>query len=220
MSGMDIKMIPQLDRIFTQAQDLWVDGGWAMLAIAVVSVVMFFVGFSIYIRLTSKGFEFVSEKKWRRWIDRPEQRRGAIGKLLDFVTGGKSVEQTSVFFDEVRQTEIKPFERDLMVMRVCIAAAPLLGLLGTVTGMVATFEALNQGSGGDETQQMVSEGISVALITTETGLVIALAGLFFQYQLTRKHQRYKAFVAHMETVCTQVVYHNTLHKWNGQHQGD
>lgn len=214
---MKLNLHPQLDRLFAQAQEIWMDGGWAMIAIAIVSVVMFSIGVRLYIRLTAKGFEFVPEKKWRRWIDHPDQRRGPIGRILDFVTGGKSVEQTGVFFDELRQTEVKPFERDLLVMRVCVAAAPLLGLLGTVTGMVATFEALNQGSGGDETQQLVSAGISVALITTETGLVIALAGLFFQYQLTRKHQRYKAFIAHMETVCTQVVFHQTMKQWYAKH---
>jgi biopolymer transport protein ExbB len=53
---------------------------------------------------------------------------------------------------------------------------------------------------------MVADGISEALITTETGLVIALPGLFFQYQLVRKHERYKAFLAHLETVCTQKLY--------------
>lgn len=210
----------QLERLFDQAQVIWLDGGWAMIAIAAVSVVLFSVGVNIYIRLASKGFEFVPERKWRRWIEHPEQRRGRIGRMLDFVTGGHSIEQTSVFFNELRATEVKPFERDLLVMRVCVAAAPLLGLLGTVTGMVATFDALTTGSGGDETQQMVSAGISVALITTETGLVIALAGLFFQYQLTRKYQRYKAFVAHMETVCTQVIYHKTMAQWYDQHRTD
>jgi hypothetical protein len=45
-----------------------------------------------------------------------------------------------------------------------------------------------------------------ALITTETGLVIALPGLFLQYQLARQHARYKAFLAHLQTVCTQSLY--------------
>ena len=54
--------------------------------------------------------------------------------------------------------------------------------------------------------EMVAAGISEALVTTETGLVIALPGLFFQYQLVRKLERYKAFLAHLETVCTQSLY--------------
>jgi biopolymer transport protein ExbB len=89
---------------------------------------------------------------------------------------------------------------------VCISAAPLLGLLGTVTGMLATFEALASGSGGEQTMALVAKGISEALITTETGLVVALPGVFFSYQLGRKFERYQAFLAHVETVATQHLY--------------
>jgi biopolymer transport protein ExbB len=92
-------------------------------------------------------------------------------------------------------------------MRVCVSAAPLVGLLGTVTGMLATFGALASGSGGEKTMGLVAKGISEALITTETGLVVALPGLFFQYQLSRKYDQYKAFLAHLETVCTQAIHH-------------
>jgi biopolymer transport protein ExbB len=72
--------------------------------------------------------------------------------------------------------------------------------------MLATFAALSTGAGGDKTMGMVAKGISEALITTETGLVIALPGMFFQYQLVRKHEQYKAFLAHLETVCNQKLY--------------
>jgi len=92
------------------------------------------------------------------------------------------------------------------MMKICVSAAPLLGLLGTVTGMLTTFGALSTGAGGDKTMSMVAGGISEALITTETGLVVALPGLFFQYQLGRTYERYKAFLAHLETVCTQSLY--------------
>jgi biopolymer transport protein ExbB len=148
----------------------------------------------------------VPEKTWRHWIDHPGERRGPIGKLLDFVTGARSLKQTSVFFEELRATEVVPFERDLRVMKVCVSAAPLLGLLGTVTGMLATFGALATGSGGEKTMGLVAEGISEALVTTETGLIIALPGLFFQYQLSRQLERYKAFLAHLEAICTQKQY--------------
>ena len=77
-------------------------------------------------------------------------------------------------------------------MKVTVSTAPLLGLLGTVTGMLATFDALAAGSGGDKTMDLVAGGISEALITTETGLVIALPGLFFQFILARKRERYDA----------------------------
>lgn len=177
-----------------------------MIALTINALALFGLGFHIHLLLNEKGFHFIQEKTWRRWISHPEERKGPIGELLDFVTGGNSLKQTSVFFEELSATEIKPFERDLRLMKICVGSAPLLGLLGTVTGMLATFAALASGSGGDKTMGMIADGISEALITTETGLIIALPGLFFQYQLAREHERYKAFLAHLETVCTQMLY--------------
>ena len=192
--------------LWDQAMEIWLAGGWAMVAIAVVAFTMFAIGVNMYLRLQSKGFMKVSEKKWRRWIENPQERKGPIGSLLDFVTGGNSLSDTAMYFDELRITEVAPFERDLKIMKICVSAAPLLGLLGTVTGMLATFDALANGSGGDKTMGLVAEGISEALVTTETGLVIALPGLFFQYILSRHQERYKAFLAHLETVCTQIQF--------------
>ena len=195
-----------LSDLWTQAVAIWASGGWAMFAIAAVAVIMFGLGVHIHLKLRSKGFLSVPERKWRRWIDHPEDRRGPIGELLNYVTGVRSIREMAVSFEELRATEVAPFERDLKVMRICVSAAPLLGLLGTVTGMLTTFGALATGAGGDKTMGLVAEGISEALITTETGLVIALPGLFFQYQLARKYERDKAFMAHLETVCTQRLY--------------
>ncbi|AQT68796.1 Biopolymer transport protein ExbB [Anaerohalosphaera lusitana] len=182
-----------------------------MIAIAAVSLVMFSLGMHILLRLRAKGFAKVPEKKWRKWINHPEKRKGHIGEILDFVTGGRTLKDTATYFEELRASEIVPFERDLLVMKICVSVAPLLGLLGTVTGMLATFEALASGSGGDKTMGMIAEGISEALVTTETGLVIALPGLLFQHILKRYYERYKAFLAHLETVCNQKLY-KKIHK--------
>lgn len=201
----------QLITLWEQALTIWLSGGWAMIAIAAIALVMFSLGMHIYLKLSGKGFASVREKTWRHWIDHPNERKGPIGDLLDFVTGGTSLKDTVTFFEELRIIEIAPLDRELRVMKICVSAAPLLGLLGTVTGMLATFAALASGSGGDKTMGLVAEGISEALVTTETGLVISLPGLFFQYQLARKHKRYKSFLAHLETVCTQKLY-KKLHK--------
>jgi biopolymer transport protein ExbB len=56
--------------------------------------------------------------------------------------------------------------------------------------------------------EMVAKGISEALVTTETGLVIALPGLFFHHQLVRKFVCYKAFLAHLESACMQSLHRN------------
>jgi biopolymer transport protein ExbB len=192
--------------LWQQAVEIWFSGGWAMVAIAAIAMVMFSLGLHVHFKFRQKGFLAVPEKKWRHWINHPKERKGPIGEMLDFVSGSNSLKETREFFDELRVTEIAPFDRDLKVMKICVGAAPLLGLLGTVTGMLATFGALSSGSGGEKTMGLVAEGISEALVTTETGLMIALPGLFFQYMLARNNERYKAFLAHLETVCTQKKY--------------
>jgi biopolymer transport protein ExbB len=201
----------QLIALWKQAVAIWLSGGWGMVALAVDALVMLVLGMRVLLKLHEKRYQSVPEKTWRDWINHPGGRRGPVGELLDFVTGAKSLKQTSVFFEELRTTEIDPFDRDLRVMKICVGAAPLMGLLGTVTGMLATFGALASGSGGEKTMGLVAGGISEALVTTETGLIIALPGLFYQHLLSRKLEGYKVFLAHLETICTQKLY-KTLHK--------
>jgi biopolymer transport protein ExbB len=196
----------QFIALWKQAIVIWIAGGWCMPGIALAALVMFALGLNVQLKLRQTGFLSIPEKTWRRWIDHPDQRKGPIGEMLDFVSGGTTLKDMATFFEELRTTELAPFERDLRVMRICVTVSPLLGLLGTVTGMLATFTALASGSGGEKTMALVAKGISEALITTETGLVIALPGIFFLYQLVRKHERYKAFLAHLETACTQKLY--------------
>ena len=192
--------------LWGEAALIWSSGGWAMIAIAIIAMVMFGLGIFIWLRLAETGYRSVPEKTWRRWISHPEERRGPIGELLNFVTRARTLESTQHIFQQVYGAETTPFERDLKVMKICVSAAPLVGLLGTVTGMLATFGALSSGGGGEKTMSSIAAGISEALITTETGLVIALPGLFFQYHLARNFERYKAFLAHLETVCNQTLY--------------
>lgn len=191
---------------WTEAVAIWQSGGWAMWPLAAIAVVMFGLGCHIWLRLREKRFDRVPEATWRRWIERPRERSGPIGELLETATSGRDLDELSAAFRDLHMTETVPFDRDLKIMKICVSAAPLVGLLGTVTGMLTTFGALATGSGGDKTMAMVASGISEALVTTETGLVIALPGLFFQYQLVRQHERYKSFLAHLQTVCAQTLH--------------
>ncbi|MFN2354522.1 MAG: MotA/TolQ/ExbB proton channel family protein [Desulfopila sp.] len=68
--------------------------------------------------------------------------------------------------------EIPPLERFLSTLAMLAAIAPLLGLLGTVTGMIDTFYVITQHGTGDP--RMMSGGISIALVTTMLGLSVAI----------------------------------------------
>lgn len=190
--------------LLAQTGEIWQQGGWAMWPIATLALVMFCMGLHIWGQLRGKAFKKHPESEWRRWINRPQDRRGKVGEILDAVGRQKSSAETVQAFEEITVSETLPIERDLKVMKVCVSAAPLVGLLGTVTGMLSTFAGLASGRGAEDTLQKVAGGISEALITTETGLVIALPGLFFLHVLGGSFSKYKAFLAHLETVVVQV----------------
>ncbi|MGY8690480.1 MAG: MotA/TolQ/ExbB proton channel family protein, partial [Verrucomicrobiales bacterium] len=79
---------------------------------------------------------------------------------------------------------IRPkLERFLPFLAVTAAAAPLMGLLGTVMGMIKTFKLITEFGTGDA--KSLSSGISEALVTTELGLVVAIPILIIHGILTR-----------------------------------
>lgn len=189
-----------------EAVAIWLAGGWSMIAIAIVALLIFGTATHLHLRLRGLGFDRVPPRRWRAWIRRPQEGEGPVGALIRGVAIHRTPEAIGDFFERLQATEVAPFLRDLRILKACVAAAPLLGLLGTVIGMLATFAALSTGSGGDKTMAAVAGGISEALITTETGLVIALPGLFLQYRLSRGVERYRAFLAALETGCAQHRY--------------
>ncbi|MBT3376799.1 MAG: hypothetical protein HN742_09895 [Lentisphaerae bacterium] len=80
--------------------------------------------------------------------------------------------------------QLPALERFLAPLAVCASAAPLLGLLGTVTGMIHTFHLITVFGTGDA--KLLSAGISEALITTEFGLIIAIPTLLVHAYLSRR----------------------------------
>jgi biopolymer transport protein ExbB len=84
-----------------------------------------------------------------------------------------------------KMLHLKPrLERSLPFLALTAAAAPLLGLLGTVTGMISTFNMISVFGTGDP--KTLSGGISEALITTEWGLLVSIPALLLHAVLNRK----------------------------------
>lgn len=100
--------------------------------------------------------------------------------------------------DEIRLALLDRIERRLRLLAVLVSTAPLLGLLGTVLGMLDTFVGISRG-GGPETANSVAAGISEALLTTQTGLTIALPGLFLSIIIQRRSLLIESFIASLES---------------------
>ncbi|MCL2104758.1 MAG: MotA/TolQ/ExbB proton channel family protein [Kiritimatiellaeota bacterium] len=98
------------------------------------------------------------------------------------------------------QQTIDKLRRGLSLLDTVITAAPMLGILGTVTGIINTFNALN--AAGMENPTEATAGISEALITTAAGLIVAIACLFpfnfFVAQLKRRTYELEQAAHHFE----------------------
>ena len=93
--------------------------------------------------------------------------------------------------------EIEKMKRYLSVLDTIITLAPLLGILGTVSGIIVSFDLL--GEAGIEDPKAVTGGIAQALITTATGLAIAIVALLPYNALTRKVEK---VTRHLEQLVT------------------
>ena len=105
-----------------------------------------------------------------------------MANFLKERTGSRKVDLGILDLCVIRQ---RPYvTRYLAVIGVLAAIAPLFGLLGTVTGMVATFEVIALFGTGNA--KAMAGGISEALITTQSGLLVAIPGLFMSAFLMRR----------------------------------
>ncbi len=121
-------------------------------------------------------------------------------EIIEYTQDGvRTSDQVRNRFEEVRGALISLIDRRTFFVSTLVAAAPLMGLLGTVMGMLQTFFGIST-SGGAETAGVVAAGISEALVTTETGLVIALPGLFLVMTIQRQRAQLEARLARLESL--------------------
>lgn len=102
-----------------------------------------------------------------------------LGRVLataDKANGDHDIETLELMIDEAVTREVPALEKGLSMIKLLAAVAPLLGLLGTVTGMISTFQSISLFGTGDP--KLMAGGISQALVTTMLGLCVALPLLF------------------------------------------
>ena len=84
-------------------------------------------------------------------------------------------------------------ERNLALIKTCVALCPLLGLLGTVTGMIEVFEVMAISGSGNP--RSMASGVSKATVPTMAGMVAALSGVAMTAYLENKARREREFIA-------------------------
>jgi biopolymer transport protein ExbB len=113
-------------------------------------------------------------------LDRPTANN-PLGRVLLAFKGDKAKIEEDADVAELRITEavlreVPKLERFQAFLRLCVAAGPLLGLIGTVVGMILTFQSITESGSSDP--KLMANGIGVAMIATVLGLFVAIALLF------------------------------------------
>ena len=101
-----------------------------------------------------------------------------LGRIMNVAVDNKSAtfDLLERKLDEAVMRETPPLERYLGIIKVIAGVAPLMGLLGTVVGMIRTFQTITLFGSGDP--KLMADGISQALVTTVEGLVVAIPLVF------------------------------------------
>ena len=108
-----------------------------------------------------------------------------IARILVYALTNKEHSMANAFSRAANQ-ELQRLQQGLPTLDTCITAAPLLGLLGTVTGMMGTFGKLGGGGSIADSMADITGGVAEALIATMCGIAIAVTGLLpFNYLNSR-----------------------------------
>ena len=159
-------------------------GGWIGLIILILGVIGLLIALQRFISLTTVGRGVAEQQKQTKAnIDNP------LGRILSVYSESlaQDVETLSLKLDEAILREIPKIERGLVTLAILAAIAPMLGLLGTVSGMIETFQSITLFGTGDP--KLMSGGISQALVTTELGLAVAIPILLIHSALSSKSNR-------------------------------
>lgn len=176
--------------------DMAVKGGWIMIVLAVLSVLCFYILFERNYVIRKAGKEdpsFMDRIKdyiqsgeikaaiaYCRAVDTPSARM--IEKGINRL--GRPANDVQAAIENVGNFEVAKLEKGLTIMATIAGGAPMIGFLGTVTGMVrAFFDMANAGNNIDIT--LLSGGIYEAMITTVGGLVVGIIAMFaYNYLVT------------------------------------
>ncbi|MDR3417425.1 MAG: MotA/TolQ/ExbB proton channel family protein [Nevskia sp.] len=152
---------------FESAGDFFHLGGWVLKWILLAALVMWTLILERYWYF-SRIHPAEVRRRLLMWSERGERRSWHAHRIRELLISELKIGMSAT----------------LPLIRVMVPLAPLLGLLGTVTGMLEVFDAMT--AAGQSDVRAMAYGVSHAMISTLAGLVVSLLGLFFSVQLSSR----------------------------------
>lgn len=193
--------------------DTLIAGGWTIipLIIASIAVVALAVERSLFWIRVKKQQKRVVRNVLQLYQEDPVLAEAKLKQHLDLPIARVFLEAISLpnstptefrlALDASTQTEMPSLKRFNNIFETIVGLAPLLGLLGTVTGLIQSFGSLSLGDIGGSKTIGVTSGISEALISTAVGLIVAVLALIAANTF---RTFYAQQVAYIDEACTQL----------------
>jgi len=166
--------------------DLFIKGGpvmYPLLACSVLALTVIIERALFWIREDMRRNQALVDQvlelcRLGNWEELRNQVKGSMDYVVRILVSGILHREFSMgkAMETAAADEIQRMRRYLIILDTMITIAPLLGIFGTVTGIITSFELL--GTGGIQNPQAVTAGIAQALITTAAGLAIAIPSVF------------------------------------------
>ncbi len=165
--------------------------GWVSVPLVGVSLVLWFMA-TLRLLALRRGFAGEVPHRVRSVLsDGPVTRpHGVVDRYLSAALGAlQNPHACQHDLERIVEVESEKIRDYGLVLTAFVTVAPLLGLLGTVSGMVEMFASMQGAVLARATEQTVAGGISLALVSTQLGLVIGVPGLIASRMLARRESR-------------------------------
>ncbi|MEH2204499.1 MULTISPECIES: MotA/TolQ/ExbB proton channel family protein [unclassified Nostoc] len=188
-------------------QNLFAAGGvvmWPLLAFSVLGVALIVERIRFWVRINKRQNRVVRDVLNLYRLDNIVGAMDKLQKNADLPLARiflaaleleePNPEEFRLALESESQAEIPVLKRFQNIFETIISLAPLLGLLGTVLGLIASFASLNLGDVGGSKTASVTAGISEALVSTASGLIVAIFILMFANTFRGLYQRQIALI--------------------------
>ncbi len=185
-----------------QANFVWQKGGILMPVLSLLALYLYYLSFDLWLRLRAvipADLRAFPRERWGAF-----KGGGKVDRIIRYCLADHSNrEETLKRFDRVRTGESSYLNRRLRFLLVLATSAPLIGLLGTVAGMLRTFEGLSMQD--SYKMDLVAGGISQALVTTQAGLLIAIPAIAIIHLLNRRKKDWLQCINRLESLSLRQV---------------
>lgn len=161
--------------------------------------------------VVAKIFDHIENQEFEQAIRLGQSSKDYVARILGEAILYKDYSVQSAY-QKAAIVEIERIQDGQSVLDTCVTAAPLLGLLGTVTGMMNTFGALGEGDIAASAGK-ITGGVGEALIATACGLVVAIVGLIPYNILSTRVETAKREISHaalkLDVILKKISWHAT-----------